>query len=141
MKPWLCLRIAFVAASALAARDMVSPEALAESDVTWVVPPIVAAMMLPFVTVGMYVAVRVSSSGRGPRWDANPFTSFIDFFHMGAWACLSAGVASVIVWLTSSPDARPVAVTYLVFGAAAVVGTRVGTAFGERAVAGRPDNG
>lgn len=130
MTIWFWVRIILLAYSALSAGDMVSPEAVAESNVTWIVAAIVAVIMLTFASIVSFVAIRVSKIGRGPKWTSNPFRSFLDFFHLGAWACLAGGIGSITFWLTSSPQAGSLAITFLAFGFCAVVGVKIGTSLG-----------
>lgn len=134
MTIWFWIRATLIAYSAFTSREMVSATAVAESNVTWIVAPIIAIVMLPFAILATFVTIRVSEAGRGPRWNSNPFVSFVDFWHLGAWACFAGGMGAMVSWLISSSDAGPLAVSYLVFGLCAVVGTKIGTVFGERTV-------
>ena len=132
MTTWFWVRAVLLVYSAFSVTEMVSPEAVAKSNVTWIVVPIIAGVILPFVSIASLVAIRVSKTGAGPQWNSNPFRSFVDFFHLGAWCCLAGGIGAIAYWITTSPDSGLLATSYFTFGLCATIGVKIGTLFGKK---------
>lgn len=128
-KMWFFIRAAIVVLSLFSVGDLVSPDAGSMSNVTWSVVPIIGLVILLFVSAGFFTILCISKAKSGPRWDVNPFTSFANFIHLGAWACLTSGIGAVVLWLTSISNAGPLSCSYFAFGLAAVVGMKIRTSF------------
>lgn len=128
-KMWFLIRTAVVVFSLFSASGLVSPDVVSTSNITWGIVPLIGTFVLLFVSVGFFMILRISKATCGPKWNANPFSSFANFIHLGAWACLATGVGAVVLWLTSASNIGPPSCSYLAFGLAAVVGIKIGTSF------------